>query len=388
MNTFKTIHIRLVLMLALLPLALTSCLKDKAVPLYGKGNQRPPVVYKFGLTADTLQDKFYSTFLSANAKYFVQNNAGSTNFNYWPNAHALDVLIDGYIRTEDAVYRQRMKALLNGIKETNGNKLENEYYDDMEWLALSTLRAYNETNDADYLNAAITLWTDIKTGINDNQGGGIAWRKSQLGYKNTPANAPAIIFAVRLNRINNNAADLDIAKSLYAWLKGKLINPANGLVWDGVNGNNDGQISKNLYTYNQGTFVGAALELYRTTKDEAYLADALRTAKATIASTELAPGGIVKGEGQGDGGLFKGILIRYFTLLAQEEAVAAIDRNELVKFLKFNAETLYANGIERPSQMISPDWTKKPSGTTDLTTQLSGMMLIEAAATLEKANLF
>jgi predicted alpha-1,6-mannanase (GH76 family) len=372
----------------MLLLLLASCAKDKAFPLYGKGNTRPPVIYNFALTADSLQEKLYSTFLSTNSKYFVQNNAGSTNFNYWPNAHVLDVLTDGFVRSDNPVYKQRMLALLNGIKDTNGNTYSNEYYDDMEWLAISSLRAYEATNDAAYLNVANFLWNDIKTGINGSQGGGIAWRKSQLDYKNTPANAPAIIFAVRLNRVNNNAADLTTAKTLYTWLKGKLVDNTSGIVWDGVNGNGDGQISKNLYTYNQGIFVGAALELYRTTKDAAYLTDALRTAKATMASGTLNPGGILKGEGQGDGGLFKGILIRYFTLLAQEPDVPAIERNEIVKFIKYNAETVYTNGIERPSLMISPDWNKKPSGTTDLTTQLSGMMLIEAAATLKKANLF
>ncbi|RYE08732.1 MAG: glycosyl hydrolase family 76 [Sphingobacteriales bacterium] len=369
-------------------LLLASCVKDKPFPLYGEGNQRPPVTFNWGLTADSLQNKLNTVFLSSNGNYYVQNNDDNNTFHYWPNAHALDVLTDGYLRTDNEVYKQRMKSQLTGIKATNGNTFINDYYDDMEWLALATLRAYEATDDAAYLDAANVLWTDIKTGINSNQGGGIAWRKSQLGYKNTPANAPAIIFAVRLNRVNNNEADLTTAKTLYTWLRGTLIDDATGLAWDGINGNNDGQISKNLYTYNQGVYVGAALELYRATNEEAYLADARRAALATINSTSLTPGGILKGEGQGDGGLFKGILIRYFTILAQEPDVPAIERNELVKFLKFNAETLYTTGIGRPSQMISPDWTKGPSGGTDLTTQLSGMMLIEAAAQLNEAKLF
>ncbi|MBE9583225.1 glycosyl hydrolase family 76 [Mucilaginibacter sp. JRF] len=372
---------------AVVSLSLPAC-KDKAFPLYGADNQRPAITYNWALTADTLQEKLYNTFLAANGRYFVQDDAGNATFHYWRNAHVLDVLVDGYQRTDNEVYIQRMKSQLNGMIQTNGNSLFNEYYDDMEWLALSTLRAYQATDDADYLNAANALWTDIKTGLNNNQGGGIAWRKSQLDYKNTPANAPAIIFAARLSRVNNNAADLELAKTLYTWLKGTLVDPSTGIVWDGINGNGDGQISKNLYTYNQGIFVGAALELYHATNDAAYLNDAVRTAKAALASGDITPGGILKGEGQGDGGLFKGILIRYFTLLAQEEAVAAIDRNELVKFLKFNAETLYTNGIARPAHTISPDWNRKPSGTTDLSTQLSGMMLIEAAATLNEANLF
>jgi predicted alpha-1,6-mannanase (GH76 family) len=221
------------------------------------------------------------------------------------------------------------------------------------------------------MNAANILWTDIKTGKNDNQGGGIAWRKSQLDYKNTPANAPAIIFAARLYRLKKNAADLALAKELYTWLKGTLVDPS-GIVWDGINGNHDGEISKNKFTYNQGTFIGAALELYNVTGDAAYLADAVHTATATIKDLDISPGGLLKSEGQGDGGLFKGILVRYLTLLTLKEDVAAT----------------FTKGISRPELMVSPDWKTKPSGTTDLTTQISGVTMMEAAALLKASGKF
>ncbi|MEO3406439.1 glycoside hydrolase family 76 protein [Mucilaginibacter sp. CAU 1740] len=361
----------------------SSCLKDKPFPLYGN-RASVKVDYKYAQTADTLQDKTYTTFLSANGNYFVANNAGSTVFNYWPNAHTLDIFTDGYLRTKNDIYKQRMSSLLAGIKTSNGG-LSNNFYDDMEWLSLSTLRAYSATNDATYLTAAHTLWTDIQTGENSNQGGGIAWRKNQLDYKNTPANAPAIIFAARLYMLEKNEADLATAKRLYTWLKKTLLDPS-GIIWDGINANGDGQISKWKFTYNQGVFIGAALELYHATKDAAYLTDAVNTANATMLDTDISPGGILKSEGQGDGGLFKGILVRYMTLLALDADVNEADRTKLITFLKFNAETLYTQAIERPSFMISPDWKKAPSGTTDLTTQLSGVMMVEAAASLKAAG--
>ncbi|MFD0767281.1 glycoside hydrolase family 76 protein [Mucilaginibacter lutimaris] len=382
-----TQNIKRVALAGLIPVMLTSCLKDKPFPLYG--NKASEVInYTFAATADTLQDKTYSTFLSSNGNYFIQNNGGNTNYNYWPQAHTMDVFIDAFLRTKNDIYKQRIKSLLNGTKISNGNKLQNEYYDDMEWLALSTLRAYEATNDADYLAAATTLWTDIKTGVNSNQGGGIAWRKSQLDYKNTPANAPAIIFAARLYRLQKNAADLDLAKQLYTWLKGTLVDPATGIVWDGINGDHDGQISKNKFTYNQGTFIGAALELYNVTGDGNYLSDAVRTANATIKDLDVSPAGLLRNEGQGDGGLFKGILVRYLTLLTLKEDVSSTDRDAYAKFLKYNAETLFAKGISRPDFMVSPDWKTKPSGTTDLTTQISGVTTMEAAATLKAAGKF
>jgi predicted alpha-1,6-mannanase (GH76 family) len=366
---------------------MTSCLKDKAFPLYGD-QPVAPISYNWALTADSLQENTYNAYLSSNGKYFKKDNASDATFNYWPNAHMLDVLVDGYLRTKNDVYKQRMLSLINGIKETNGNKFPNDFYDDMEWLALSSLRSFEATNDNTYLNAATTLWTDIKTGRNNIQGDGIGWNKSRLYFKNTPANAPAIIFAARLYRIQQNPADLQIAKELYTWLKGKLVDPSNSIVWDGVNYNNDGAFAKNKYTYNQGVFVGAGLELYKVTNDVNYLNDAVRTAKAAINDLELTPGGILKDEGQGDGGLFKGILIRYFTLLVQEPAVQKADKDAILNFLKFNATTLYTQGIGRPSLLINSNWRTKPGATIDLTTQLSGMMMIEAAATLNKQGAF
>jgi predicted alpha-1,6-mannanase (GH76 family) len=364
----------------------SSCLKDKATPLY---DDQPvaPINYNWALTADSLQDRINSSYLTANGKYYKENNTDKNTFHYWPNAHVLDVLVDAYIRTKNDIYKQRMLSLLNGIKETNGNKFQNNFYDDMEWLALASLRSYEATNDAAYMDAANILWTDIKTGRNSVQGDGIGWTKDRTYFKNTPANAPAIIFAARLYRLQKNAADLQIAKDLYQWLKGKLVDPANGILWDGVNYNNDGVITKNKYTYNQGVFIGAGLELYKVTGEIGYLNDALRTANATIKDLELTPGGILKDEGNGDGGLFKGILIRYLTLLVQEPAVQKADKDAFINFLSFNATTLYSQGISRPQLLINSNWKSKPGASVDLTTQLSGMMLIEAAATLNKQGL-
>ncbi|OOQ56521.1 glycoside hydrolase family 76 protein [Mucilaginibacter pedocola] len=383
---FNSKYIGKAAVVAIMPLMLSSCLKDKPFPLYGdKG--ATVINYTWAETADSLQTATYTNYISANGNYFKQDNGGNTNYNYWPQAHTLDVFTDAYQRTNNDIYKQRMKSLLNGTRITNGNKYPNEYYDDMEWLALAALRAYEVTNDNDYLDAANILWTDIKTGVNDNQGGGIAWRKSQLDYKNTPANAPAIIFACRLYRLKNNAADLTLAKQLYAWMKTTLVDPATGIIWDGINGNHDGQISKNKFTYNQGVYMGAALELYNVTKDASYLDDAMRNASATIVDTDISPGGLLKSEGQGDGGLFKAILVRYLTEVIQSPDIAPSNKDAYVKFLKYNAQTLFNKGIGRPAMTVSPDWKSAPQGTIDLTTQISGVTMIEMAAKLHKAGL-
>lgn len=345
-----------------------------------------PAVYNYASLADTLQSSTYDTFISADRNYFVQNNTGNTTFNYWPQAHVLDVMLDGYLRTKDAQYTLRMKALLKGIKVKNGGVYPNEFYDDMGWLANASMRSYMALNDADYLAVAQTLYAEIKGGYNTTAGGGIAWQRSQLYYKNIPSTGNATILASKFYELNGNPADLTFAKSLYTWMKSTLVTSL-GVVYDGINRNQDGQIDDWEFTYNQGLFIGSAVELYNCTKDASYLQDADLVANNLIADPNLSPNGILKNEGQGDGGLFKAVAVRYLTVLIQNSALDAADRTKYASFLQRNAQTLYGKGIARPAMMISPDWTAQPSGSTDLTTQLSGVMMIEAAASLKSASL-
>jgi predicted alpha-1,6-mannanase (GH76 family) len=367
-------------------LALLSCSKknDSVPPPKSTDTTTvKPFIYNYASLADTLQTFTYGTFKSADGSYFIQNNGGNNTFNYWPNAHMLDVLTDAYLRTKSGVYTQRMKTLLNGIKTANGGAYPNEFYDDMGWLANASLRDYNITNDADYLNVAQILYAEIKGGSNTIAGGGIAWQRTQLYYKNIPSTGNMTILAARFYKLQNKPEDLALAKSLYDWMKTKLVNPTSGLVLDGINRNQDGQVDNWVFTYNQGLFIGSAVELYNVTKDPAYLQDAIRTANNTIADPNLTANGIFKSEGQGDGGLFKGVAVRYLTLLAELPDLDAADKTKYANFLQKNAQTLYVKGIGRPSMMISPDWNALPSGNTDLTTQLSGVMMIEAAAKLK-----
>jgi len=345
-----------------------------------------PLVYNYASLADSLQASTYNTFISADRNYFVQNNTGNTTFNYWPQAHMLDLLLDGYLRSKDAQYMARMKALLNGTKVKNGGAYPNEFYDDMGWLANASMRSYMALNDADYLAVAQTLYTEIKGGYNTTAGGGIAWQRSQLYYKNIPSTGNAAILAARFYELNGNQADLTFAKSLYNWMKSTLVT-SGGVVYDGINRNQDGQIDNWEFTYNQGLFIGSAVELYNCTKDAGYLQDAELVANNLVADPNLSPNGILKNEGQGDGGLFKAVAVRYLTSLGQVSALDTSDRAKYASFLQRNAQTLYYKGIARPAMMISPDWSTQPSGDTDLTTQLSGVIMIEAAARLKAAAL-
>lgn len=353
----------------------------------------PPVVppttaaVNWAARADSAQAALSSGFWSPNGQYYLESNAGNADFNYWWQAHGLDVLTDGYQRTKSADYLTRMRQLQQGTKAKNGNSYLNDFYDDMEWQALACLRAFELTKDPDYKATADLLWADIKLGWNEQQGGGIAWRKSQRSYKNTPANAPAAILAARLYVLDRNPDDLAWAQKIYTWEKAKLVDPASGLVWDGLNRLGDGQTDKDWrFTYNQGTFIGAGVALYRATQQASYLDDAIRTANYVLNDSQMAPSGILKDEGNGDGGLFKGILVRYLTGLATEPAVSAASRASYVSFLKFNGESLYKRGTRRPQFLFNTNWTALPGSSVESSTQMSGIMMLEALADLQARN--
>jgi predicted alpha-1,6-mannanase (GH76 family) len=370
------------LLLITLATAFTSCLKEPVDDGPGPGAGQTSYIYNWPLIADSSSNALISSFYNQSSKTFNKNNAGDLTFNYWPNAHALDVLVDAYLRTNDAAIKTRMDDVLDGMKAKNGGTYINHFYDDMEWMTLACLRAYEATSDDRYKTTAELLWNDIKGGWDDTFGGGIYWNKDRQN-KNTPANAPASIIASRIYQLNRNGEDLDWAKKIYQWQKDNLVDPVSGLVWDGLDATGTNKSWK--FTYNQGVFIGAGIELYKITGDNTYLNDAVKTANNSMAG-DFSSNNIMKDEGGGDGGLFKGILVRYMMLLITDGNLSSTDAAKYISFLKLNAETLWLQGTSRPQILFNTNWITKAT-TTDLTTQLSGAMLIEAVARLKELNL-
>jgi predicted alpha-1,6-mannanase (GH76 family) len=376
--------IRLLITSILITATLTSCLKQK------EDNPTPPppggtVTYDWSAIADSAS-RSLTYFWSASGLCFTSTNNSGDWAQYWPNAHGLDVLTDAYIRTSSsATVKAQMDALLTGMKAKNGNTWLNYYYDDMEWMGLACLRAYEATNDVAYKNIADILWSDIKNGWSTDLGGGIWWRKDNPS-KNAPSNMPAAILAARLYKKFNRAEDLQWAKQIYDWQKLVLYDNASGLVYDNI----DKSGTKNTswkFTYNQGTFLGAALELYNITGNSGYLADALKAADYTVSSGFLTSNGVLKDEGGGDGGLFKGVFVRYFTRLIIDGKIDDGKKTTYLNFMTANAKSLWSKGASKIPVLFNNAWDKTPGSTVDFTTQASGIMLLEAMAELKKLNL-
>ena len=256
----------------------------------------------------------------------------------------------------------------------------------MEWIALTMIRLYEATDDSKYLQTAQEMWNEIKTGWNDYAGGGIAWTHDQPWSKNACSNGPASLIAARLYNINKNEEDLQWALEIYNWEREHLFNPATGAIYDNINGES-GEVGSFSLSYNQGTFLGTAYELYKITKEASYLKDARKAANFGISNSNMIDTGnnLLRDEGDGDGGLFKGIFMRYYVQLIMEPGLEPAYKKKFITFFNNNAETLWRKGINKLDLLYSTSWAMNNSGNNHLTTQTSGCTLIEAKALFEKS---
>jgi predicted alpha-1,6-mannanase (GH76 family) len=304
-------------------------------------------------------------------------------FNYWWLAHLMDVRLDAFERTADPRWLDAARTVHRNIVERNGGSLFNDYFDDMLWFALATLRLHDASGDRQYLDDAVALFDHVvEHGWNDAGGASLAWRKQQLAYKNTPANGPLVILGARLHRRTGQERFRSYADTAFAWLTDHLVDGTTGFVEDGVNREGDGRVDTQWrFTYNQGLYVGAAVEL--ADGDPARIATATRTALTAI--RELSDGVVFRDEGEGgDEGLFKGVYYRYLGLLLEHLPEGDAARTELLSFLRASTDALWAT---MPADLDVPaanDWSRPVAGPVPYSTQLSAAMATELRARIDR----
>ena len=87
---------------------------------------------------------------------------------------------------------------------------------------------------------------------------------------------------------------------------------------------------------------------------------------------------------QGDGGLFKGIFVRDFLRLILKFDLDAATKRCYPSFIEYNSECLWRLGTNKQLVLFGPYWKTKPASVTGLAEQISGSVLIEAMALLNK----
>jgi predicted alpha-1,6-mannanase (GH76 family) len=299
-------------------------------------------VQKWVLTKETAQEAAPGLATATKAfnawydGYKIEEHKG-----FWDQAEMMETVLDAYEVTKDPVYKTKFAALFtNFITNHKEDWMYNKYNDDITWAVLFSVRGYLLTGNKTYLEKAKDQFDKMyKRAFTNSYGGGLIWFETKTS-KNACIEGPAAVAACYLARATGDNTYWDKAVALYSWSKIYLLNPATGKVKDNVDLNrNTGLLrtSNVSFTYNEGTFLGAATMLYKYTKEATYLAEAQKIAQFTRDS--IYKGRVMNNEDSGnDLPGFKGIFARYARMYTVETG-----KTDLVDWLNLNAKVAYNN---------------------------------------------
>ena len=265
-------------------------------------------------------------------------------------------------------------------RQENPKGFLNGFYDDEGWWALGWIQAYDITGTAEYLDAAIDIFTDMKNGSTTPCHGGIWWDKKNT-YVNAIANELYLSVAAHLaNRVQQNKASyLSIAQSQWTWFQQSGMINSKSLINDGLSGackNNNGTV----WSYNQGVILGALVELNKASPNATYISTAKSIATAAIKALSDSNGVLhdpCEPNCGADGSQFKGIFMRNLQLLQ-----AASPENSYLTFIATNAASIWAKNRNAANQ-LSVDWAGPFVGSANASTQSSALDALVAAAAFQ-----
>lgn len=275
--------------------------------------------------------------------YYSSNGGGHMDGGFWGEAEIIEIVIDAYETTGKSIYKDMIQDMYNGFVGNNGTDWTyNSYNDDIMWMTIACVRAYLCTGNQTYLDRATYHFTQVyNRAWNTNYGGGLLWYVGRT-TKNSCINGPAIVAACYLADATGDNAYLTKAEAIYAWQRSMLYNASTGAVYDSYDG--PGNINIWSSTYNQGSFLGAAVMLYKRTGNQTYYDDAVKIANYT--RNNMFADDVMNGEESG-GDLpgFKGIFMRY-----ARRYITDLNKSDYIPWLKKNAKVAFNN---RNSQGIA-----------------------------------
>ncbi len=282
---------------------------------------------------------------------------GAHTWHYWWHAHLVHVLCEAQHHRPSPARRRLVGDLLRGVTLRTAGSWTTPFHDDIAWMGL----ALAEARPSGRARARIARILERAV---DPDVGALPWRTGSVLF-NAPANGPAAI-VLAPSRHRGRAAQLS------AWIAATLDDPATGLVRDGIE---HGVVRSELWTYNQGVAIGAALALGDTDR-----------AAAVVRAVErwcAADDGLFPTAGGGDGGLFAGILARY--LAAAARILTSPDAARAGRLVHRNAEALWA-GSRGGRFPADPRRSVREEGEDlDLSVQLGAWITLEADVTAASA---
>jgi Glycosyl hydrolase family 76 len=158
------------------------------------------------------------------------------------------------------------------------------FYDDNAWVTLDLLYAYKLTGNQSDLATAENEFHYVVSGwdtsTTDTCPGGVFWEDTAGSPRNTVSNAPNAEAGLLIYQATGDSYYLTWAEQMYNWVRTCLL-ASSGMYYDHLN--SDGTVNTALWSYNQGTMIGAGVLLYEVTGQSSYLQQATQTANASVA---------------------------------------------------------------------------------------------------------
>lgn len=315
---------------------------------------------------------------------------------WWNAANALTTLVHYTRITGDETFRPVIANTFDRCKEFTVDddpenvwvcrNFINDWHDDAGWWVLVWIDAFDLTGERRYLKMAQTTFADMTTGWDHKCGGGVYWKKPDIG-KHSITNGLFMIAALRLHQRDPGSASgktyEEWGKETWGWFSEKgLVNNLH-LVENGL----DDQCRRTdptYYTYNQGVVIGGLVELAKTTSEKKYLESAKQVATATI-NTLVNEEGILRDpkepEVTGDSAQFKGVFIRHLLTLYQETG-----EQTYRDFILHNADLMWQRARQPNSGELGAQFGALWNGPFDMgdaARQSSALDLLNAAAAVE-----
>ena len=286
-----------------------------------------------------------------NGKGFYKEDERKGRNHFWTQAEEIEMVLDVYERTQLPEHRKQVDELIAGFVDHFGtNWLGNKYNDDLLWMVIASARAYLVTSNTTYLNLAKFHFDEtFARAWSVALGGGLWWTTNNTS-KNACVNGPGTIAACYLYQILKDPLYLDKAQNIHSWNRQKLFDEETGAVRDNMRA--DGRISRQVFTYNLGTFIGSANFLAQHTGDKTHLKHA--ELAADHARDRVSRDGLLPGYNFGDGHGFNSILVRWLGRFARDNQLwpryhAWMLRNANTAWTNRRADNLSWNRLSLPT---------------------------------------
>ena len=337
----------------------------------------------------TAYDAFNKALLDPNKYIYKTNTSFETAADRWKGAAAIwcqpiywDMSINAYKlaksqkdKEKAAYYKDLSDKIYAGNKAQYANfdfDDNNEttgwfIYDDIMWWTISLARAYELFGVDEYLKFSeesfSRVWYGSKkvgdTGSYDKENGGMFWQWQPIRNPkpNRPGdgkmaciNFPTVVAALTLyNNVPKKRKEsaeerpvcltkaqyLERGKEIYDWGVENLFDKENGRVADSRHGK--GTPAWKMHVYNQGTFIGASVLLYKATGEKRYLDNAILAADYTV-NEMSAKHNVLPFEGGIEQGIYTAIWAEYMAMLIND-----CGQKQYLPFLKHTIEVGWSN---------------------------------------------